>query len=46
MRFWLALLLPFLCAAALADPAPVELIAGDGAIRPASADWRIWSSAR
>lgn len=39
MRFWLALLLPFLCAAALAEPAPVALIAVDGAIGPASADY-------
>src|SRR4051812_5816793 len=39
MRFWLALLSPFLCAAALADPAPVQLIAVDGAIGPASADY-------
>src|SRR3954470_4187589 len=39
VRFWLFLLCPFLCAAALADPAPVQLIAVDGAIGPASADY-------
>jgi membrane-bound serine protease (ClpP class) len=39
VRFWLCLSCLLLCAAALADPAPVELIAVDGAIGPASADY-------
>jgi membrane-bound serine protease (ClpP class) len=39
VRFWLFLLGSFLCTTALADPAPVELIAVDGAIGPASADY-------
>jgi membrane-bound serine protease (ClpP class) len=36
---WLLLLCPLLCAPAFAEPAPVELIALDGAIGPASADY-------
>jgi membrane-bound serine protease (ClpP class) len=36
---WLLLLGFFSCAAALADPAPVELIAIEGAIGPATADY-------
>jgi membrane-bound serine protease (ClpP class) len=36
---WLLLLLPFVCAAATAEPAPVALIAIEGAIGPASADY-------
>ncbi len=36
---WLLLLLPFFCAPATAEPAPVELIAVEGAIGPASADY-------
>jgi membrane-bound serine protease (ClpP class) len=39
VRTWLFLFGSFLCAAALADPAPVQLIAVDGAIGPASADY-------
>jgi len=35
----LMLLLPFVCAPASAEPAPVELIAIEGAIGPASADY-------
>jgi len=36
---WLLLLLPFVCAPASAEPAPVELLAVEGAIGPASADY-------
>jgi len=36
---WLLLLFPLLCAPAVAAPAPVELIAIEGAIGPASADF-------
>jgi membrane-bound serine protease (ClpP class) len=36
---WLLLLCPLVCAPALAAPAPVALIAIDGAISPASADY-------
>ena len=36
---WLILFCPLICAPALAEPAPVELIAIDGAIGPASADY-------
>src|SRR5712671_3431248 len=36
---WLLLLCPILCAPATAEPAPVELIAVEGAIGPASADY-------
>jgi membrane-bound serine protease (ClpP class) len=36
---WLLLLMPFVCAPATAEPAPVELIAVEGAIGPASADY-------
>ncbi|OAI51921.1 serine protease [Betaproteobacteria bacterium SCGC AG-212-J23] len=36
---WLLLLLPFACAPATAEPAPVELIAVEGAIGPAGADY-------
>ncbi|HEY2337281.1 MAG TPA: nodulation protein NfeD [Burkholderiales bacterium] len=36
---WLPLLFPLFCAPALAAPAPVELLAVEGAIGPASADY-------
>jgi membrane-bound serine protease (ClpP class) len=36
---WLLFLLPFVCAPAFAEPAPVELIAVEGAIGPAAADY-------
>jgi membrane-bound serine protease (ClpP class) len=36
---WLLFLLPFVCAPASAAPAPVELIAIEGAIGPATADY-------
>lgn len=39
VRFSLSLACVFLSAAALAELAPVELVAVDGAIRPASADY-------
>ena len=39
MRFRLGVLCSFLCATAFADPAPVELIAVDGAIGPATSDY-------
>ena len=39
MRFRLGVLCSLLCATAFADPAPVELIAVDGAIGPATSDY-------
>src|SRR4051812_41659722 len=36
---WLLLLCPILCFPAFAEPAPVEVIAIEGAIGPASADY-------
>jgi membrane-bound serine protease (ClpP class) len=36
---WLLLLCPMICAPAFAEPAPVEVIAIEGAIGPASADY-------
>jgi len=36
---WLLLLLPFVCALARAEPAPLELMSIEGAIGPASADY-------